>query len=196
MEKGGPPQAAQVPAQTTREAPLARDKQALDESGGLQQESPVAQRKPDERRPVSKMSHLTEDKLSQLDSSMDSASSKVVPFNSDLDSVLSEASETVRKREAPKLSPPRPKGLGRTFPRSFAETVESLMKSRDAKHHAYWADLQNRLPLPLTTLMEEEALEILTRSLTSYRRGIGKDHKLTQQLQQHVEQLRQNLENR
>ncbi|KAM8970720.1 cation channel sperm-associated auxiliary subunit zeta [Sarcophilus harrisii] len=49
-----------------------------------------------------------------------------------------------------------------------------------------------QLPLPLAHLMEDEALQILTKSLQSYRKGIGKDHKLTQQLQRHVEKLRRN----
>ncbi|XP_051821983.1 cation channel sperm-associated auxiliary subunit zeta isoform X2 [Antechinus flavipes] len=69
---------------------------------------------------------------------------------------------------------------------------QNLLESRDTMHRAYWAELQNRVPLPLAHLMEDEALQILTKSLKSYRKGIGKDHKLTQQLQRHVEKLRRN----
>ncbi|XP_072495075.1 cation channel sperm-associated auxiliary subunit zeta isoform X1 [Notamacropus eugenii] len=78
-------------------------------------------------------------------------------------------------------------------PESSDEVYNGL---RDATHRAYWAELQNRLPLPLANLMEQEALEILTKSLRSYNKGIGKDHKLTQQLQRHVDQLRKNLQGR
>ncbi|XP_068922188.1 cation channel sperm-associated auxiliary subunit zeta [Petaurus breviceps papuanus] len=76
------------------------------------------------------------------------------------------------------------------------ENDESFIGSRDATHRAYWAELQNQLPQPMVNLMEQEALEILTKSLRSYNKGIGKDHKLTQQLQRHVDQLRKNLKGR
>ncbi|XP_072826308.1 cation channel sperm-associated auxiliary subunit zeta [Vicugna pacos] len=65
----------------------------------------------------------------------------------------------------------------------------SLSISKHTPHRAYWVEQQNRLPLPLTELMENEALEILTKALWSYRSGIGRDHFLTKQLQRYIERL-------
>ncbi|XP_058161223.1 cation channel sperm-associated auxiliary subunit zeta [Dasypus novemcinctus] len=73
-------------------------------------------------------------------------------------------------------------------PQTEAESAFSL--SKHLPHRAYWAEQQNRLPLPLVELMEKEVLEILTRALHSYRSGIGWDHLLTKQLQRHVEELK------
>uniref|UniRef100_A0A8B9Z5Q5 Uncharacterized protein n=1 Tax=Bos mutus grunniens TaxID=30521 RepID=A0A8B9Z5Q5_BOSMU len=42
-------------------------------------------------------------------------------------------------------------------------SVSSLNISRHTPHRAYWVEQQSRLPLPLTELMENEALEILTK---------------------------------
>uniref|UniRef100_A0A8C0NDW3 Catsper channel auxiliary subunit zeta n=1 Tax=Canis lupus familiaris TaxID=9615 RepID=A0A8C0NDW3_CANLF len=47
-----------------------------------------------------------------------------------------------------------------------------------------------QLPLPLMEVMENEALEILTKALWSYRSGIGRDHFLTKQLQRYIEGLK------
>ncbi|XP_044799589.1 cation channel sperm-associated protein subunit zeta isoform X2 [Bubalus bubalis] len=44
-------------------------------------------------------------------------------------------------------------------------SVSSLNISRHTPHRAYWVEQQSRLPLPLTELMENEALEILTEAL-------------------------------
>ncbi|KAM9220997.1 cation channel sperm-associated auxiliary subunit zeta [Dugong dugon] len=66
----------------------------------------------------------------------------------------------------------------------------SLSISKHTPHRAYWTEQQNRLPLPLTELMENEALEILTKALQSYRSGIGRDHFLTMQLQRNIEGLK------
>ncbi|XP_044799590.1 cation channel sperm-associated protein subunit zeta isoform X4 [Bubalus bubalis] len=46
-------------------------------------------------------------------------------------------------------------------------SVSSLNISRHTPHRAYWVEQQSRLPLPLTELMENEALEILTEALRS-----------------------------
>uniref|UniRef100_A0A9W3GUD7 Cation channel sperm-associated protein subunit zeta n=1 Tax=Camelus bactrianus TaxID=9837 RepID=A0A9W3GUD7_CAMBA len=66
----------------------------------------------------------------------------------------------------------------------------SLSILKHTPHRAYWVEQQNRLPLPLTELMENEALEILTKALWSYRSGIGWDHFLTKQLQRYIERLK------
>ncbi|KAB0404139.1 hypothetical protein E2I00_008892, partial [Balaenoptera physalus] len=63
-------------------------------------------------------------------------------------------------------------------------SVSSLNISKHTPHRAYW------LPLPLTELMENEALEILTKALRSYRSEIGRDHFLTKQLQRYIEGLK------
>ncbi|XP_019593346.2 cation channel sperm-associated auxiliary subunit zeta isoform X2 [Rhinolophus sinicus] len=47
-----------------------------------------------------------------------------------------------------------------------------------------------QLPLPLMELMENEALEILTKALRSYRSEIGGNHFLTKQLQRYIEGLK------
>nr|XP_012633398.1 testis-expressed sequence 40 protein isoform X2 [Microcebus murinus] len=54
--------------------------------------------------------------------------------------------------------------------RSKAEkrhSMSSVEGSRHAPHLAYWAEQQNRLPLPLRELMKNEALEILNKTLRS-----------------------------
>ncbi|XP_057173201.1 cation channel sperm-associated auxiliary subunit zeta [Ursus arctos] len=66
----------------------------------------------------------------------------------------------------------------------------SLNISKHTPHRAYWMEQQNRLPLPLMELMENEALEILTKALRSYRSGIGRDHFLTKQLHGCIEGLK------
>ncbi|XP_059785953.1 cation channel sperm-associated auxiliary subunit zeta [Balaenoptera ricei] len=69
-------------------------------------------------------------------------------------------------------------------------SVSSLNISKHTPHRAYWVEQQSRLPLPLTELMENEALEILTKALRSYRSEIGRDHFLTKQLQRYIEGLK------
>ncbi|XP_049747811.1 cation channel sperm-associated auxiliary subunit zeta [Elephas maximus indicus] len=71
-----------------------------------------------------------------------------------------------------------------------SSSMSSLSILKQTPHRAYWAEQQNRLPLPLTELMENEAVEILTKALQSYRSGIGKDHFLTKQLQRSIEGLK------
>ncbi|XP_032138868.1 cation channel sperm-associated protein subunit zeta [Sapajus apella] len=66
----------------------------------------------------------------------------------------------------------------------------SLDISKHIPHQAYWAEQQNRVPLPLMELMENEVLEILTEALWSYRLGIGRDHFLTKELRQYIEGLK------
>uniref|UniRef100_A0A8C7BJV3 Catsper channel auxiliary subunit zeta n=2 Tax=Neovison vison TaxID=452646 RepID=A0A8C7BJV3_NEOVI len=72
----------------------------------------------------------------------------------------------------------------------MSSSESSLNISKHTPHRAYWMEQQNRLPLPLMELMENEALEILTKALRSYRSGIGRDHFLTKQLQRYIEGLR------
>ncbi|XP_042532413.1 cation channel sperm-associated protein subunit zeta [Dipodomys spectabilis] len=68
---------------------------------------------------------------------------------------------------------------------------ESLISlSKNVPHRAYWTEQQNRLPLPLMELMENEALEILKKALKSYRSQIGKNHFLTKELQRYIEGLK------
>ncbi|XP_057585456.1 cation channel sperm-associated auxiliary subunit zeta [Hippopotamus amphibius kiboko] len=71
-----------------------------------------------------------------------------------------------------------------------SSSVSSLNISKHRPHRAYWVEQQSRLPLPLTELMEKEALEILTKALRSYRSEIGRDHFLTKQLQRYIEGLK------
>uniref|UniRef100_F6TGP1 Catsper channel auxiliary subunit zeta n=2 Tax=Callithrix jacchus TaxID=9483 RepID=F6TGP1_CALJA len=71
-----------------------------------------------------------------------------------------------------------------------SSSTSSLDIAKHIPHRAYWAEQQNRLPLPLMELMENEALEVLTEALWSYRLGIGRDHLLTQELQQYIEGLK------
>ncbi|XP_027435656.1 cation channel sperm-associated protein subunit zeta isoform X1 [Zalophus californianus] len=72
----------------------------------------------------------------------------------------------------------------------MSSSESSLSISKHTPHRAYWMEQQNRLPLPLMELMENEALEILTKALRSYRSGIGRDHFLTKQLQRYIEGLK------
>ncbi|XP_020014594.1 cation channel sperm-associated auxiliary subunit zeta [Castor canadensis] len=72
--------------------------------------------------------------------------------------------------------------------KSSSASVISL--SKHIPHRAYWAEQQNRLPLPLMEVMETEALEILTKALKSYRSRIGKNHFLTKELQRYIEGLK------
>ncbi|XP_004713711.1 cation channel sperm-associated protein subunit zeta isoform X2 [Echinops telfairi] len=69
-------------------------------------------------------------------------------------------------------------------------SMSSLTILNRTPHKAYWAEQQNRLPLPLIELMESEVLEILTKALSSYRSGIGWNHFMTKQLQRNIEELR------
>ncbi|XP_062052469.1 cation channel sperm-associated auxiliary subunit zeta [Lepus europaeus] len=68
--------------------------------------------------------------------------------------------------------------------------VSVLRVSKHTPHRAYWTEQQNRLPLPLMGLMENEALEILTKALHSYRREIGRGHFLTKELRRYIEGLK------
>ncbi|XP_053415837.1 cation channel sperm-associated auxiliary subunit zeta [Nycticebus coucang] len=80
-----------------------------------------------------------------------------------------------------------------------SSSMLSVETVRHTPHRAYWVEQQNRLPLPLIELMENEALEILTKALGSYRSRIGKEHFLTKELQRYIEgikkrrNLRQNV---
>ncbi|XP_044117119.1 cation channel sperm-associated protein subunit zeta isoform X2 [Neovison vison] len=49
----------------------------------------------------------------------------------------------------------------------MSSSESSLNISKHTPHRAYWMEQQNRLPLPLMELMENEALEILTKALRS-----------------------------
>ncbi|XP_019501006.1 PREDICTED: testis-expressed sequence 40 protein isoform X1 [Hipposideros armiger] len=69
-------------------------------------------------------------------------------------------------------------------------SMPSLSVLKHTSHGAYWAEQQTRLPLPLIELMENEALEILTKARQSYRSGIGRNHFLTKQLQRYIEGLK------
>ncbi|XP_047372612.1 cation channel sperm-associated auxiliary subunit zeta isoform X2 [Sciurus carolinensis] len=71
-----------------------------------------------------------------------------------------------------------------------SSSISVISISKYTPHRAYWAEQQNRLPLPLVELMENEALEILNKALKSYRSLIGKDHFMTKELQRYVEGLR------
>uniref|UniRef100_A0A8I3PT12 Catsper channel auxiliary subunit zeta n=1 Tax=Canis lupus familiaris TaxID=9615 RepID=A0A8I3PT12_CANLF len=62
-----------------------------------------------------------------------------------------------------------------------------LSMSRHTPHGAYWIEQQNRLPLPLMEVVENEALEILTKALWSED---GPDHFLTKHLQRYIEGLK------
>ncbi|XP_036182849.1 cation channel sperm-associated protein subunit zeta [Myotis myotis] len=68
-------------------------------------------------------------------------------------------------------------------------SVSSVNVLKHTHHRAYWAEQQDRLPLPLMELMVNEALEILTKARRSYRSAFGKDHFLTHQLQGQIEDL-------
>ncbi|XP_033061657.1 cation channel sperm-associated protein subunit zeta isoform X1 [Trachypithecus francoisi] len=71
-----------------------------------------------------------------------------------------------------------------------SSSMSSLNIAKHTPHRAYWAEQQSRLPLPLMELMENEALEILTKALRSYQLGIGRDHFLTKELQRYIEGLK------
>ncbi|XP_038621123.1 cation channel sperm-associated protein subunit zeta isoform X2 [Tachyglossus aculeatus] len=73
---------------------------------------------------------------------------------------------------------------------SSSEVNEIETQSHSSPHRAYLAEQQSQLPLPLTCLMEEEVLDILTKALQSYRSDIGRDHLLTHQVEQRIEELK------
>ncbi|XP_051049745.1 cation channel sperm-associated auxiliary subunit zeta [Phodopus roborovskii] len=95
---------------------------------------------------------------------------------------------------------------GRSLERDFAvdeehdESVISLVKStsessslslsKQTPHQAYWTEQQNRLPLPLMELMENEVLEILSKALITYKTTIGRTHFMTKELQGYIEGLK------
>ncbi|XP_036273264.1 cation channel sperm-associated protein subunit zeta isoform X2 [Pipistrellus kuhlii] len=72
----------------------------------------------------------------------------------------------------------------------FDASVSSVNIMKHTHHRAYWREQQNRMPLPLLELMENEVLEILTKALRTYQSEIGRDHFLTKQLQRYIEGLR------
>ncbi|XP_060040731.1 cation channel sperm-associated auxiliary subunit zeta [Erinaceus europaeus] len=72
----------------------------------------------------------------------------------------------------------------------ISSSLSSISFSKHAPHQAYWVEQLNRLPLPLGELMESEVLEILTKALKSYKKGIGPNHFLTLELERHIQELR------
>ncbi|XP_005063972.1 cation channel sperm-associated protein subunit zeta isoform X1 [Mesocricetus auratus] len=66
----------------------------------------------------------------------------------------------------------------------------SLSLSKQMPHQAYWTEQQNRLPLPLMELMENEVLDILGKALSTYKATIGKTHFMTKELQGYIERLK------
>ncbi|XP_012876361.1 PREDICTED: testis-expressed sequence 40 protein [Dipodomys ordii] len=82
----------------------------------------------------------------------------------------------------------RPEDISTEAKKCSSESLISL--SKNVPHRAYWTEQQNRLPLPLMELMENEALEILNKALKSYRSQIGKNHFLTKELQRYIEGLK------
>nr|XP_048314235.1 cation channel sperm-associated auxiliary subunit zeta isoform X2 [Myodes glareolus] len=69
-----------------------------------------------------------------------------------------------------------------------SETSVSL--SKQMPHQAYWTEQQNRLPLPLMELMENEVLNILSKALNTYKSTIGRGHYMTKELQEYIEGLK------
>ncbi|XP_021497979.1 cation channel sperm-associated auxiliary subunit zeta [Meriones unguiculatus] len=72
--------------------------------------------------------------------------------------------------------------------KSGSESSDSL--SKQMPHQAYWTEQQNRLPLPLMELMENEVLDILNKALGTYKSTIGRNHFMTKQLQGYIEELK------
>ncbi|KAH0507908.1 Steroid hormone receptor ERR1 [Microtus ochrogaster] len=66
----------------------------------------------------------------------------------------------------------------------------SASQSKQMPHQAYWTEQQNRLPLPLMELMENEVLDILSKALNTYKSTIGRGHYLTKELQGYIEGLK------
>ncbi|XP_023603121.1 cation channel sperm-associated protein subunit zeta isoform X1 [Myotis lucifugus] len=54
---------------------------------------------------------------------------------------------------------------GTSLASELDSSVSSLNIMKHTHHRAYWEEQQDRLPLPLMDLMENEALEILTKAL-------------------------------
>ncbi|XP_044540745.1 cation channel sperm-associated protein subunit zeta [Gracilinanus agilis] len=125
-------------------------------------------------------------------SSIESASSKVAPYNRGSPS-SSNPSEYLQSSSGGQTYRDSPGSYNKS--QTTNESAYS-QKIDNPAHVAYWAEQKHQLPLPLLNLLEEETLEILTKTLQSYRKGIGKDHKLTQQLQMQVEKLSKNLKKR
>ncbi|XP_055466403.1 cation channel sperm-associated auxiliary subunit zeta [Psammomys obesus] len=78
---------------------------------------------------------------------------------------------------------------------SMLSLVKSASESSDRPskqmpHQAYWTEQQNRLPLPLMELMENEVLDILNKALGTYKSTIGRNHFMTKQLQGYIEELK------
>nr|XP_044993422.1 cation channel sperm-associated protein subunit zeta [Jaculus jaculus] len=74
------------------------------------------------------------------------------------------------------------------FDKLNSESSTSI--SEHTPHRAYWEEQQNRLPLPLMEVMENEALEILTKALNSYKSKVGRTHFMTKELQRYIDGLR------
>ncbi|KAL1788513.1 testis-expressed sequence 40 protein [Sigmodon hispidus] len=72
--------------------------------------------------------------------------------------------------------------------KSTSESSVSL--SKQMPHQAYWTEQQNRLPLPLMELMENEVLDILSKALSTYKTTIGRNHYMTKELQGYIEGLK------
>uniref|UniRef100_A0A8C5LHW0 Cation channel sperm-associated protein subunit zeta n=1 Tax=Jaculus jaculus TaxID=51337 RepID=A0A8C5LHW0_JACJA len=73
---------------------------------------------------------------------------------------------------------------------SHLNSESSTSISEHTPHRAYWEEQQNRLPLPLMEVMENEALEILTKALNSYKSKVGRTHFMTKELQRYIDGLR------
>ncbi|XP_006980779.1 cation channel sperm-associated auxiliary subunit zeta isoform X1 [Peromyscus maniculatus bairdii] len=79
-------------------------------------------------------------------------------------------------------------GLAEAIGKSTSEL--SVSPSKRTPHQAYWTEQQNRLPLPLMELMENEVLDILSKALNTYRSTIGRGHFMTKELQGYIEGLK------
>ncbi|XP_052616713.1 cation channel sperm-associated auxiliary subunit zeta [Peromyscus californicus insignis] len=79
-------------------------------------------------------------------------------------------------------------GLAEAIVKTTSESSVSL--SKQTPHQAYWTEQQNRLPLPLMELMENEVLDILSKALNTYKATIGRGHFMTKELQGYIEGLK------
>ncbi|XP_059117948.1 cation channel sperm-associated auxiliary subunit zeta [Peromyscus eremicus] len=80
------------------------------------------------------------------------------------------------------------RGLAQAIVKSTSES--SVSPSKQTPHQAYWTEQQNKLPLPLMELMENEVLDILSKALNTYKATIGRGHFMTKELQGYIEGLK------